>query len=420
MNKYKKAIIRPDVWGLAATVVLIALSAVAPYTPSFAVQYQQPQLQQQPTPIIIASLDGNMTATTSPTTNSSSSDNVTTSLANGTTTLATITPNSTMVEFASNIEQIRGHLDQALINKESGNNTLAQAHVLHPIEEVYSSIEEELTNQNSTLNETLSAALKNLSSSVTTTTLEEVRDQTQSIDELLNNSVHAVVSNSEFKNGALFNASVAAHLLHVSEHEYDEAVSNGTIKAIVEYQDAQAFIQRAESVFNSSTSRINPSMTQQVQEVHDGFSKLNNALNNIAGAETVQTTIDGILHELAEITGLSDSQLIGEEEGEDNTEEHDPVAIINNIKSLLAQLTAAYRSQDYQGAESIAIEAYLENYEYIEAPLAQHDQQLMEQTEVMLRENLRQLIMNRVPIEQIEQHIDMINDNLDRAIQLLQ
>jgi hypothetical protein len=28
--------------------------------------------------------------------------------------------------------------------------------------------------------------------------------------------------------------------------------------------------------------------------------------------------------------------------------------------------------------------------------------------------------MNRDPIEQIEQHIDMINDNLDRAIQLLQ
>ena len=34
-----------------------------------------------------------------------------------TTTNATA-PNATLVEFVSNIEQIRGHLDQAVINKE--------------------------------------------------------------------------------------------------------------------------------------------------------------------------------------------------------------------------------------------------------------------------------------------------------------
>jgi hypothetical protein len=86
----------------------------------------------------------------------------------------------------------------------------------------------------------------------------------------------------------------------------------------------------------------------------------------------------------------------------------------------LTQLIAAYESQDYQGAESIATEAYLDNYEYIEIPLAQRDQQLMEQTEVMLREELRQMITDRVPIELIEQHVTMINSNLDRAAELLQ
>ncbi|MDQ3854621.1 MAG: hypothetical protein M3299_17515, partial [Thermoproteota archaeon] len=144
---------------------------------------------------------------------------------------------------------------------------------------------------------------------------------------------------------------------------------------------------------------------------------LNGAVNNTEDPETVETTINGIIDELAEITGLSESQLIGEEAG---AEEQDPIAIINNIKSLLTQLIAAYGSQDYQGAESIATEAYLENYEFIEAPLAQRDQQLMEQTEVMLREELRQMITNRVPLEQIEQHITMINANLDRATELLQ
>jgi hypothetical protein len=38
----------------------------------------------------------------------------------------------------------------------------------------------------------------------------------------------------------------------------------------------------------------------------------------------------------------------------------------------------------------------------------------------MLREELRQMITDRVPIELIEQHVTMINANLDRAAELLQ
>jgi S-adenosylmethionine/arginine decarboxylase-like enzyme len=388
--------------GIAAAMVLAALSILGPYAPSFAVQYQ---LQQSAT-IIVASINEN-------TTTISRTANTTTSVANATTANL---PNVTLVEFVSNIEQIRGHLDQALFNKESGNNTLAQTHTLHPIEEVYSSIEDQLVNQDSTLNQTLSAALQNLSSNVTNAMLEEFESQVDSVNILLDNSVQTLVPSSEVNNPA-FNASVVARLLHIAGHEYEEAVANGTIKEIVEYQDAQAFIQRAESIFNSSASTINQSMSHEVEEVNQFFSDLNGAVNNREDPETVETTINGMIHELAEITGLSESQLTGEEAGE---AEQDPIAIINNIKSLLTQLIAAYRSQDYQGAESIAIEAYLENYENVEAPIAQQDQQLMEQTEVMLREELRQMITDRVPVEQIEQHIAMINANLDRATELLQ
>jgi hypothetical protein len=43
----------------------------------------------------------------------------------------------------------------------------------------------------------------------------------------------------------------------------------------------------------------------------------------------------------------------------------------------------------------------------------------METTELMLREDLRQLIQTQVPIEQIQEHIDKINSNLDQAEGLL-
>jgi hypothetical protein len=409
MDKYKKTNLRSPYLGIIGAVVLLALlSSSGPYAPSFGVQYQP----QQSATIIVASSNENMTTASSPSANAT-----TTTVANETTTTMASAPNATLVEFVSNIEQIRGHLDQALINKESGNSTLAQAHTLHPIEEVYSSIEDQLASQNSTLNQTLSVALQNLSSRVTNATLEEFESQIDHVNMLLNNTVQAVVPSSELDNNPAFNASVVARLLDIAGHEYEEAVANGTVKAIVEYQDAQAFIYRAQSIFNSSASRINQSMAPEVEEVNEFFSILNGAVMNKEDSATVETTINGIIHELTEITGLSESQLVGEETG---AAEQDPIAIINNIKSLLNQLIAAYRSQDYAGAESIAIEAYLENYENVEAPIAEHDQQLMEQTEVMLREELRQMITDRVPIEQIEQHVTMINANLDRAAALLQ
>ena len=405
MEEYKKANLRSPYLGIVGAMLLLALlSSSGPYALSFGVQYQP----QQSATIIVAGSNQNMTtAATSP--------NGTTSVANETTTMATAS-DVTLVEFVSSIEQIRGHLEQALINKESGNNTLAQTHSLHPIEEVYSSIEDQLVNQNSTLNQTLSGALQNLSSTVTNATLQDFESQIDYVNMLLNNSVQAVVPSSELNNNPAFNASVVGRLLHLAGHEYEEAVANGTIIEVVEYQDAQAFIHRAESIFKSSASRINQTLAHEVEEVNEFFSNLNGAVNNRDDHETVETTINGIIHELAEITGLSESQLIGEEAG---AEEQDHIAIINNIKSLLTQLIAAYESQDYQGAESIATEAYLDNYEYIEIPLAQRDQQLMEQTEIMLREELRQMITDRVPIEQIEQHVTMINANLDRAAELL-
>lgn len=317
MDKYKKANLRSPYLGIVGAMVLFALLLLLPssqpYVLSFGVQYQPPPPQQQQSAtIIVASSNQNMT--TAP---SASANGTTTTISNETAT-TTLTmaglPNATLVEFVSNIEQISGHLHQAVINKESGNNTLAEAHTLHPIAEVYSSIEDLLANKNSTLNQTLSAALQNLSSSVTNATVQEFESQEDSVNMLLNNSVRTLVLRSDLNDPA-FNASVIARLLHVAGHEYEEAVENGTVKAIVEYQDAQAFIYRAESIFKSSASRIGLNIAQEVEEVNQFFSNLNGAVNNTDDPETVETTINGIIDELAEITGLSESQLIGEEAG---------------------------------------------------------------------------------------------------------
>jgi hypothetical protein len=145
---------------------------------------------------------------------------------NNTATLTPITDqglNSTQVDFASNIEQIRGHLNAAVMNKESGNNTLAQAHTLHPIAEIYSSIEPQISNANSTLNETLATNLNQLSQIVNTSSTDEFDSQSQRINGILNQILQQVIS-IETANNSTFRLGVVSDLLSIAGEEYGEAV----------------------------------------------------------------------------------------------------------------------------------------------------------------------------------------------------
>ena len=78
-----------------------------------------------------------------------------------------------------------------------------------------------------------------------------------------------------------------------------------------------------------------------------------------------------------------------------------------------------YNKQNYTGATDLADVAYIDNFEFLEAPLAEEDKQLMEETEIILREDLSGLIEKRVPPAQVQQLINDINQRLDQAEQLL-
>ena len=320
--------------------------------------------------------------------------------------------NSTQVDFLSNIEQIRGHINAATMNKEARNNSLANAHTLHPIAEIYSSIEPLISNANSTLNNTLASDLNQLSQMVNTSSLDEFGAQSQKINALLNQTIQQVIpietiSNSTFKLG------VVSDLLSIAGTEYSEAVENGTITEMVEYQDGQAFITRAQDVFSQASQTLPPEMGTEVQETDQFFSGLNMAIQNKSNPEVVDRSIGAIIHEISEITGISEESLGGQGTSTESGK------IISEIRSLLNQTVQAYNRQNYEEAEALATTAYLEHFEFIEAPLAEKDEVLMENTEVMLREQLRQLIQNKVSAEGIQQHTDKINSNLYKAEELL-
>jgi plastocyanin len=96
-----------------------------------------------------------------------------------------------------------------------------------------------------------------------------------------------------------------------------------------------------------------------------------------------------------------------------------PTEIISTVKTLLNQTIKEYRNQNFTGAQSLASSAYLDHFEFIEAPLEKHDKVLKENTEIMLREQLRQSIKDKLPVESIQQLVSKINSNLNKAEQLL-
>jgi gas vesicle protein len=286
--------------------------------------------------------------------------------------------NNSQVKFGSNIEQVIGHLDAATLNKERGNDTLALAHAFHPVAEVYSLIEPTIANTNSTLYQTLSSTLDNLTAIVRNSTAEEFSIDVKQAKELLNQTIETAIP-LQLRDNATFNLMIVIDLLTTAEHEYEEAVSNNTIREIVEYQDAQAFISHAQTIFGQISDKIPQNMSETVQEINEMFSNLNGKIMNISSFESVQTTIQQIMHEVSEIAGISDIS-------DDTTGQSSSSQLISNIRNLLNQTITEYDNQNYSEAESLATEAYLENYEYIEDPLAEKNQTLMETTELMLIE----------------------------------
>jgi hypothetical protein len=99
--------------------------------------------------------------------------------------------------------------------------------------------------------------------------------------------------------------------------------------------------------------------------------------------------------------------------------EREPAELISTIRELLNQTMIEYNRQNYTGATDLADVAYIDNFEFLEAPLAEEDEQLMEETEITLREELSGLIEGRAQPQQVQELINQINGSLDQAEQLL-
>lgn len=76
------------------------------------------------------------------------------------------------------------------------------------------------------------------------------------------------------------------------------------------------------------------------------------------------------------------------------------------IRILYSELSTAVNSNDYSTAEELAIEAYLENFEYLESDIKKVDESLLNTLEIDMRENLRKMIIQKEDPDIIIQFIE--------------
>ncbi len=80
--------------------------------------------------------------------------------------------------------------------------------------------------------------------------------------------------------------------------------------------------------------------------------------------------------------------------------------LYDNIRILYSELKTSLDDNDYDKAEELAIEAYLENFEYLESNIEIVDSELLETLEVNMREELRNMILDHSSVTEIKEFIN--------------
>lgn len=170
----------------------------------------------------------------------------------------------------------------------------------------------------------------------------------------------------------------------------------------VDYENSVGMVDISNSLYKNISKSFSDSKQQEFESF---FTDLKNSLSTKSEAESISKLITAIQVNLSE---------------DSNIQSDDSLQIyFANIKDLLTKIDLALKNNsDYASAQKYATTAYLDNFEYIEAPLEKVDPTLMLNIEIMMREKLRELLKNE---QQAQANVLLTNitSNLLRAASLL-
>ena len=171
-------------------------------------------------------------------------------------------------ELHGYLEQMNGHLDASIINVQGNNSVLAVAHALHPIEEIVDIINNRLIQTNETLTKEFTNNLNNYVQTVKSNDLNKIMKEKAELVNLLNDALDQSIS-LEKRNNRDYILNVTAELITIASEEFNEAMNNGQIINLLEYQDGQQFIKRAIMLLEESQAFLSDNDKKYIDKIRE-------------------------------------------------------------------------------------------------------------------------------------------------------
>ncbi len=144
-------------------------------------------------------------------------------------------------------------------------------------------------------------------------------------------------------------------------------------------------------------------------EIRSFYQQIQVSMNNDTPFDTVVSVASAIERDFTEELTLSGGSESASEQAK----------YFSTTRDLLNSTIVSVNEGDYKAADATAIKAYLDNFEYLEAPIEKHDPDLMLDIEIEMREELRQMIREEQSPQGISGFITAILGKLDQAEDLL-
>ncbi|HEU4446568.1 MAG TPA: FTR1 family protein [Nitrososphaeraceae archaeon] len=316
-----------------------------------------------------------------------------------------------------NLERIR---NQILLSEKSlafGDIDTAFAHSYIPHSVIFPSIKDQLNAINSQSRSQLESLLTDLPINIRAG--ENVQQQRnlltnlRSIERLLDNISNQTIGQHLLSNQS-FIANTIVYLLRDADQSYRLSNATTTINqqfSKVDYENAQGLL----NISKSNYEKIADSLDQRRrQEIDSFFVQLENSIGQRNNVDETSQLVSAIERDLAEYLSLG----TGSQGISPTTSEHS--LYFTTIRNLMSDvINEVKQNSDYRQADKAAMTAYLDNYEYLEAPIERFNATLMEDIEIDMREELRDMLKEEQPIPAIENFVEGILVKLSTAEQLL-
>ncbi|MCJ8306421.1 MAG: universal stress protein [Nitrosopumilus sp.] len=203
------------------------------------------------------------------------------------------------LEFAGTLEETLGHFWALEMNLDENNAELALVHATHPISELYETMSEHLES-NPDFAQKLQSTLLGLKDKVST---DVNREQTQlAINDAkkIIQEAREIVIGHKLSDESEFKMQLINQLLETSKVEYKEAIVNGIIEEIAEFQDGSAFIWQSQQIFNTIEG-VDPIDSERINNYYE---KVWADFDIQADPTDVTNSIDAVIYEFEELSGI--------------------------------------------------------------------------------------------------------------------